>query len=499
MDGQKMKEPDFRFPPYKHQLREWKRNKDKRAHALLWQMRTGKSRCVIDLGCYWREEYGIDGVLILAPNGVHENWTRRELKKHHWNRVPFNSLAFGTEKSRTPEWQAKFDKYLKSDKLFWFAVNSESMVLPDARAAIKRFIKAKKHFFLIADECHDFRIPGSKRTKMVRSISPKLPMGVRILSGTAVLNSPLHAFSQWELLKKEALGFKNFGSFKRRYAEISFMPRCRPDGSEMYNGRKFPTIIGYKHLEELRERMGKFASVVLREDCNDLPPLIETVRYVEPTKRQLKIYRKLHHEYTVSINREDVSIGENTQRFIKLQQVLSGFLKDEYEVIHRIPGENPRLEALMQELAERDGKFIIWCQFREDIRIVAERLELDGIHFVQYHGGVTDKEQRQRAIDAFQNKKSVQGFIGTPAAGGQGLDLSAAHHIVNYSHTFNAIHREQSVERATAVGGRSITVTDLIVPNSIEEYIRRKVREKVSRSQALAGKGMRDMLEGTIL
>src|SRR5690606_17746394 len=129
---------------------------------------------------------------------------------------------------------------------------------------------------------------------------------------------------------------------------------------------------------------------------------------------------------TVEINKKEVSIGENTARLIKLQQVLSGWLKDEYGKIHRIPGPNPRLEALMEEVDLCQGKLIIWCMFREDIKIVAERLRLEKIGFVEYHGGIKNKEERQRSVDKFREKKKIRVFLGQPGAGGEGLPLDVA-------------------------------------------------------------------------
>ncbi len=487
--------PDFRFPPYEHQQREWDENRDKRSHALLWQMRTGKTKAAIDLSCYWHEEYDIDGVIVFAPNGVHENWIRRELVKHHWNRIPHNKVAYGTDLTRNSVWDARFEKMLDSNKFMWLAVNSESMIRPQARNILKRFMKKKSHFMIIFDEAHDFRIPGAKRTKMARSLAPHAA-GIRTLTGTAVLNSPLHAFSEYELLKKGALGFDTFGDFKNKFAVFKKVVMKDDEGRPKYNGRKFLKLVDYQNLDVLQKRMAKYSSIVLREDCEDLPEIVEDVRYVSLNKEQIRIYRELHKKFTVDIDKEEVSIGENTIRMMKLQQVLSGFVIDEYGEVHRIPGKNPKIEAMVEELRDANGKTIIWCQFREDIRMVRERLTKEKIRFVEYHGAVK-QSIRQDAIDAFQTDKKIDVFLGQPASGGQGLDLSAAHHVLWFSHTFNTIHRKQAEERATAMGGHKITMVDLVVPNSVDEYIRAKVAKNVSISSELAGRSMRKLLENT--
>jgi SNF2 family DNA or RNA helicase len=88
----------------------------------------------------------------------------------------------------------------------------------------------------------------------------------------------------------------------------------------------------------------------------------------------------------------------------------------------------------------------------------------------------------------------VTDFIGQPAAGGEGLDLSAADTIHWYSHTFDLIERDQANERATQVGGRSIAILDYVVPGTVDEYILKTLTRKRSVSDELAGVGLRDRL-----
>lgn len=171
---------------------------------------------------------------------------------------------------------------------------------------------------------------------------------------------------------------------------------------------------------------------------------------------------------------------------------MSGFLIDEYGDVHDVPGLNPRLEAVSDEVYLSPGKVIVWCRFREDMDRVYSRLTADGHEVVQYHGRVSDGEKaRVRDLFAPDAENDVKVLVGYPT---MGLDLSAAWEIVWYSHTFDAIKREQADERATAVGGRNIGLTDLVAPG-VDEYILENVLEKVSVAEALAGRGMQEALE----
>lgn len=484
---------DFIHAPYIHQLREFEVSAELPARALLWQMRTGKSKVTIDTACHLRSRLLIDCVVVIAPNGVHQNWVRRELPRHHWKSIEYEAIAWQTSRSGEPtesrkrkgreEWWDKAERMLRSGELTWFAFNSESVTRLDMRNFLRRIVR-RKTFMLVVDESDDFRTPGSKRTKMVVPLSRKAAYR-RILTGTVITNSPLAAYSQFELLDKGALGFTRYADFKKRYA-VYELKATRA-------GRQYPKLLEYTNLDELRDRMARWSSVVLREDCEDLPGLVMRPRRVEPTSEQLRLYRELHRQFVIELeDGREVSIGEQAARLNKLQQVMSGFIKDEYGRVHDVPGPNPRLEALSDEFHMSPGKVIVWCQFHEDIDRACARLRADGHEIVEYHGRVGEEDKAQ-ALDAFQTDPTVKGLVGQPKAGGRGVDMSAADEIINYSHTFDAIFREQSVERATEMMGSNVNVTDLVMPGP-DPYILDSVTKKIDVADSVAGHGLQEAL-----
>ncbi len=482
---------DFETEPYGHQWREFEASADLPSRALFWQMRTGKTKVTIDTACHLRGRGEVDAVLVFAPNGVHENWVQRELPAHHWDAVDHWSLAWRTSVAGDggylghDDWWEKFGAMLSVDALVWFAFNSESMTRPDVRRAVARILR-RRRVMAVFDESQDFRTPGSRRTRMARSLAARCPYR-RILTGTPVTNSPLHAFSQFELLRPGALGFRRYGDFKDHHATY--------ETRETKGGRRYPALTGYRNLDELRDRMAALSSTVLREDCHDLPDVVRTVRRITPSDEQRRVYRELHERFTVELADGDrVSVGENTARLVKLQQVMGGFLIDEYGDAHDVPGPNPKLEALSDEVYLAPGKVLVWCQFREDIDRAVHRLTADGHRVVQYHGRTSDSEKaRVRELLASGAENDVKVLVGQHQAGGRGLDLSAASEVVWYSHTFDAIGREQGNERATVMGGGNVRMVDLVAPG-VDEYILDNVADKVSLADALVGRGMRDAL-----
>ncbi len=494
---------DFAHPCFLHQMREFESNCDTSARALAWSMRTGKSKATIDKASHLYTRGKIDGLLIFAPNGVHANWVDVELPKHAWPTAQYDPLVWRSSgisaKARARvraadrrEWSKKraawYDTLRRADhspRLMVLAVNTESMTREDVRKAVAYFLKRRRRVYVVFDESDDFGTPGAKRTKMARALARRCAYKT-ILSGTMTTSSPLVSWSQFELLKPGALGFDTFKDFRNRYA--IYEQAFRPGGGD------FKKLIGFKNLEELRDKMAAWTSVVLREDCDDMPELEQEDVKIEPTKQQRAAYRELLDSFIAQLGDEEVSIGEKCAKLGKLQQIFSGFLIDEFGELHRVPGDNPRLDALAREVYHAPGKVVIWCNFQQDMDNVASRLALEGIESVEYHGRVPDKV-KPLALHSFREKRAVKAFIGHPKSAGRGLDFSVASTIIWYSHTFSARDRVQAMERATKVGGRNIKAVDFIAPGP-DSYILNTTRKRIEIADSLSGKGLKSVLEG---
>ena len=488
-----MIQPRFRFSNYKHQQEEWDRHRDDDARALLWQMRTGKTKSVIDLACYRHQKGDITGVIVLAPNGVHVNWTKRQLPMHMWEGIDLISHAWQASESHKTGHARSLDRILthkgNGSTLAVLAVNSESLIQEKPNKVIQKFLRLHAgKCMLVVDESHDFRSPGSKRTKRVRALKRYCRVK-RILTGTSVSNSPLAAYSQFECLDEHALGFKRFADFEAHYA-VYVTKKTR-------GGRSFEALEQYINLDDLQARMAKWSSVVLRKDVDDMPDLVMDPRIIPLSDDMTSKYHELLKKMILELeNGSEVEAVEGGARIIKLQQLISGWVVDSEGNIQELltDEENPRIQGMLEDVTESDRKTIVWCKFQEDIKRVVRSLRAKGIKCVEYHGAVHSQKARQAAIDDFNNKPEVKVFVGQPRAGGSGLDLSAADVILWYSHTFDLIERDQANERATQIGGKSVTIRDYITTDSVDEYILGTLANKRSISEELAGVGLRDRL-----
>ena len=487
---------EFRHPNWAHQAKEFEEHKDSVARALHWQMRTGKTKAMIDLACYLFRTGKIDGVLIAAPNNVHANWPRKELPKHHWLTVPYVAMAWSSEESKRPQYDFDFVQAVNDKtRMFWFAVNAEAMAQPRAKEYIKAFCK-RRRFLLITDESHDWRRSSSKRSAFLRNVVARKAAVRRNLSGTMVENSPFHAYAQYEILEKGALGFTTVGDFEKFFGVW--------EKEIIYQGgrpREIPKCVEYQNQDVLRERMAAWTSYVYRDEVDDMPDLVEGVLEFELQGQQKRIYNELAKGGLVKLDGgEYLGEAEGGVLITRLQQVASGWIVDEDGEVHDLLPieENPRLLALRSELALAGPKTVVWCRFREDIVRVREACKSWGYKPVDYYGG-TPKKLRPVHEDRFQRDPTCGPMVANAQTCGQGLDFSAGSHMVYYSHTHgDLIGRRQSAERCTQKGGRSIGVTDLVARGSVDEKILEDQQQKVETTDYLTGEGLRRFLE-TIL
>ena len=190
-----------------HQAVEFEKNRDRRSRALIWPMRSGKSRACLDVACHQFKQRKIEGAIIIAPNGVHLNWAANEVPKWTWRDVPYRTFTWETPKRFNPEKQAAWRALLGFQGLRFFAINMEALAHEDCIRAVKEFQRAcHRNYMLIVSEAHHFGHPTAKRTFKARGLSHHANV-VRTESGTPILTGPLRAFSQYELLAPGALGY----------------------------------------------------------------------------------------------------------------------------------------------------------------------------------------------------------------------------------------------------------------------------------------------------
>jgi len=194
---------------------------------------------------------------------------------------------------------------------------------------------------------------------------------------------------------------------------------------------------------------------------------------------QTRAYNDMKKEFLVFVE-SGVAVAQLAiTKALRMQQIMSGFLKLEDGTIHRFE-KNPRASALndlIEDIAP-NHKVIVWSIFHEDHEVVKEACRKAKVNFAELTGLVSDK---QTEIDRFQNDESCRVMIASQAAGGTGVNLTAASYMIYYSRGYSLEHDLQSEARAYRGGSErhsSITRIDLIAENTID----------VAVLNALAGK-----------
>ena len=465
-----------------HQAKEYQIGRDKRARALIWPMRSGKTKACIDKAVYQHTRGTIEGVIVIAPNGVHINWVMNEIPK--W--AP-KSAAFAWETTRRVDFDqmAKFEAMLGHAGLKWFAINMEALKHLDCRRDINKFlVSCRRKFMLIVSESHHFGHAGAKRTYFARSLARHAAFR-QIESGTPLLNSPLRAFSQYELLEKGALGFEKYTQFALHFATF--------EKGRRGNGRTYQKVAAYKNMDELRSKLVRFSSVVLRDEIHDMPALLSVERPIVMSEAQRRAYLQMVSHHLAEIGDNTVEAAEGGVRVQKLQQILNGYLMQNGEII-TVDDDAPIYDALIDEVyGTLPGKTLIWCRYREDIRRVVAKLRRAGFNPLEYHGGVPMR-QREPTRRAFHEINRYNPMVGQPGAGGEGLDFSAADAVLYFSAVPNAIMIRQSEERATVKGGRTVSLVRLRSYGTVDDRIWQIVDGKASLADSVSGTGLRDLL-----
>lgn len=474
----------FKTNPRAHQRKEFFAYRNAKLRARLWACRSGKSKVTVDETAFQYHLKEITGVLIIAPNIAHENWILKEYPDHC--PVPFQGLAWNANRARAgnKQFMAQFERLCRGrDSLKVFAVNSEGLGKANVRKFIKTFLKHHQgKVFLIVDEIHDFGAPGSERSKAARKIRDEAKFR-RILSATMTDNSPMQSYSQFNILEHGALGFTNFDDFKNYFGVWKAL--------KTRTGRPFVKFMGPQHEEELTERMAKYTSVVTREEAGLKAP-IDVQKHFELTDKQKEAYRQLKMNPVMDGKVMDGGVLMN-----KLQQITSGFFIDHEKRTHELikPQDNPRLQLVLSEtIHHAPGKVVIWCRFRYDIITLLKLFEDLKVPMLPMFGGVKQSD-KFATIRRFEEDDGIKGIVAQPQSGGAGTEMKAADTIIWCSHTFNAIHRHQASDRASAIGKDAVDLIDCVAHNTNDDYILESLGMKVNVSDRISTMGIKALLE----
>ena len=464
---------NYKTQPYEHQRVALRKGATQSVFGFFMEQGTGKTKVTIDNAVYLYNLELLDTVYVLAPNSVYTNW-KKEIEAHS----SANNYIY----------QHKIDKkfYPKKDKLNWYLMNIEAFSHKSGYNKGLELVEQRGlTTMMVIDESTTIKNRTAKRSKNVI----KLGKGVRykrILTGTPVTKSPLDLWSQFAFLDEDLLGFKSFYSFRARYCIM----QSRPVGGN----RRIEFPVSYINLEQLEEKILPYTHRVLKKDCLDLPPQIWQRRNIYLSNEQRNAYEILKEHARVVIQDKQSSIHNKLTEIAKLQQVCSGFLySDDGKLVEL---SNAKLDELLNIIEEIEGKIIIWATFRHSIQKIEETLQkkYGEKSVVTLYG---DTKKRSEVVDNFNDPRGSRFLVSNPSVGGYGLTLNASSYQIFFNNSYNLEERLQAEARNHRSGQKAdkVTYIDLVAIKTIDEFIIKALKEKITISAKTLGEEVLDFLK----
>ncbi len=149
-------------------------------------------------------------------------------------------------------------------------------------------------------------------------------------------------------------------------------------------------------------------------------------------------------------------------------------------------GKFQRLAELCEEIASRQEKLLVFTQFREMTAPLANFLAQQfGRPGLVLHGGTAVK-QRQKLVQQFQDEEGPPFFILSLKAGGTGLNLTQASHVIHFDRWWNPAVENQATDRAFRIGQKkNVLVHKFICQGTVEEKIDALIKEKTALANNL--------------
>lgn len=324
---------------------------------------------------------------------------------------------------------------------------------------------------LILDEAQAIKNPTTKQTRQVK----KLKGSMRIaMTGTPIENDLTNLWSLFDFLNKGLLG-----------GSQEFHEYC-------------------KHLEEYPEGYAKLKSMIspfmlrrVKTDKTiiaDLPEKIEQVDYVALSKKQTVLYRKYVSELAERLEKADgmERRGLVLASLMKLKQICNH--PDQYlgqnTFDEKESGKFAMLRELCETIYEKRERVLIFTQFKEITPYLDEFLsEIFHRHGFVLHGG-TPIAARNQMVESFQGEKYVPYMILSVKAGGTGLNLTKASHVIHFDRWWNPAVENQATDRAYRIGQKkNVMVHKLVCKGTIEEKINELLESKKELAANVIGSG----------
>ncbi len=329
---------------------------------------------------------------------------------------------------------------------------------------------------VVLDEAQNIKNASAKQSQAARALHADNRVA---LTGTPVENRLSDLWSIMAFLNPGYLGSE--AAFRRELA-LPIERTGDPQARERLRRLTTPFIL---------RRLKTDKSII-----SDLPDKQETKEYCSLTPEQATLYQAVVDEALGEIegSEDDGNAisrrGQVLAMLMKLKQVCNHpaqFLHDGSAVAGR-SGKLRRLEELLEEIYASDDRALVFTQFAEMGTMLQQYLQqrfYDDILFL--HGG-TPARERDTMVRRFQARGGPRVFLLSLKAGGTGLNLTAANHVVHFDRWWNPAVENQATDRAFRIGQtRNVQVHNFMCGGTLEEHIDELIESKRALAESVLG------------
>lgn len=314
---------------------------------------------------------------------------------------------------------------------------------------------------VVVDESHKIAAAGS-RVSMFFSALGKRAQRRLGLSGTPLSHSPLSAYGQARFLDPSVFG-TSYIRMRMEYAVMGGF--VGPDGRPKQ-------IVGWRNLDQFERKLSVLCHRVRKADVLDLPPEVEEERTCRLEPEAERAYRAMRRDFVAEVDGGIVTAANALGKLLRLQQFTSGTVTDDDGTVREVSGAKATLlrEALEDVAGQRA---VVFCRFVADLDKIRAAAEALGLR----HGEVSGRQKDLTPHGTIPDGIDVLAV--QVAAGGVGIDLSAASVAIYYSTGFSLYEYVQSRGRLHRPGQtKSVLVLHLSCEGTVDEDVMRALEKR---------------------
>jgi len=323
---------------------------------------------------------------------------------------------------------------------------------------------------VVADEAQAIKNPLARTSRMMRTIHSDARFA---LTGTPVEN---RLTELWAILDWTTPGLLGTLETFRREVAIPVERHRDPHATETLSRLLRPFLL----------RRRKSDPTIVPE----LPPKTETDQVVPLTAEQVTLYQAVVEETMAKIRDTD---GINRRGLVlKLLTALKQICNHPAQYLDQpgpLAGRSGKLAGvvdLLQVIRDEDDAALVFTQYVKMGRLLEHHLAEQGMRTLFFHGSLPVK-RRQELVDRFQHGEA-DAFVISLRAGGTGLNLTRATHVIHYDRWWNPAVEDQASDRTWRIGqDRPVQVHRMICEGTVEDRIATLLETKRELAEAVVG------------